>query len=138
MSPLALLVAGLLVVSAGTAEAKRARLLPGTKPAPAAATPSPAAAVTPSPGAAAAVAGAAVGLRRSITATGAGGASAAAAQEGDPTRDALRNGAWASDTTAPAQPVRPVSLPNPDARALPVLGIGGGDTRPVKGFKTLN
>jgi hypothetical protein len=125
------------MVSASTAEAKRARLLPGTKRAAAAATPSPASVAKPSPGAAA-VAGAAVGLRRTITATGAGGASAAAAQEDDPTRDALRNGAWASDTAAPARPVRPVSLPNPDARALPVLGIGGGDPRPVKGSKTLN
>ncbi|MCX7324003.1 MAG: hypothetical protein NTZ14_06105 [Hyphomicrobiales bacterium] len=138
MSPLVVLVAGLLMVSASTAEAKRARLLPGTKLATAAATPSPAAVAKPSPGAAAAVAGAAVGLRRTITATGAGGASAATAQEDVPTREALRNGAWASDTAVPAQPVRPVSLPNPDARALPVLGIGGGDTRPVKGFKTLN
>ncbi len=135
MSPLVVLVTGMLVVSAGSADAKRARLLPGTKPTAAAAPSSPAAAAKPAPGVGAAVVGTAVGLRRAINATGIGGASAAAAQDGDATRDALRNGAWASDTPAPVQAV---SLANPDARALPVLGIGGGDTRPVKGFQTLN
>jgi hypothetical protein len=134
MSPLVLLVAGLLVVWAGTAEAKRARFLPGSKPAPAASTQSPVAAATSAPGVGAVV-GTAVGLRRAINATGVGGASAAAPQEGDAIREALRNGAWVSETPAP---VRPVSLPNPDARALHVLGIGGGDTRPAKGFMTLN
>lgn len=131
MVPVTLVVVGLVMASVSPAEAKRVRLLPGTKPAPAAAQP---VAQTPKTAPAAPA-----GPRGTVVIFSTGGGGAASAQDAAKRREALGQGTWTSGAPAePAKLITPVNLPNPDARELPVLGRGGGDLRPAKGFQSLN
>ncbi|MGL4438840.1 MAG: hypothetical protein ACRCUE_06175 [Bosea sp. (in: a-proteobacteria)] len=136
MSRIAVLSALLIAISVIPAEAKRFRSLPGTKPSQTTA-PSPSAAAKP---VATPAIAAPARTRPPIVIFGAtGGSSATSAADAEMQRKALRDTAWSSGSKAePTNNIKPVNIPNPDARQLPILGLGGGDTRPVKGFASLN